>query len=393
MKDHKGEMIGALQLINSLDTKGNIIPFNVQDGLLIKALASQAAIALTNKNLIDELEALFESFIKMIADAIDEKSPYTGGHCRRVPELTIMLTEAVHDVKTGPMKDFKMTEDDRYELKIASWLHDCGKITTPEYVVDKATKLETIYDRIHEVDARFEIARRDIKLKKLQHQYDATVAEKPVDEALLMEFDEQLSQVTADQEFINKHNTGGEFMSSEDQDQVIEIANRYKITNYKNKTSPILSREEITNLQISRGTLNDEERRIINKHINVTIDMLNGLKLPKHLKNVPEIAGGHHERMDGKGYPKGLTRDQMSVQTRVMGIADIFEALTAADRPYKKAKTISESLSIMKRMKDTAHIDPDIFEIFVRDGIYLKYAETFLKDYQIDKVDIEELLA
>ena len=121
--------------------------------------------------------------------------------------------------------------------------------------------------------------------------------------------------------------------------------------------------------------------------------MLNRLNLPRHLKNVPEIAGFHHETMDGKGYPFGLTREQMSVQTRVMGIADIFEALTAADRPYKKAKRISESLAIMKRMKDNHHIDPDIFDIFIREGIYLKYAKAFLKDYQIDQIDIEELVS
>lgn len=393
MKDHKGDMIGALQLINALDTKGNIVPFNVQDGLLIKALASQAAVALTNKNLIDELEALFESFIKMIADAIDEKSPYTGGHCRRVPELTIMLTEAVHDAKTGPLKDFTMTEDDRYELKVASWLHDCGKITTPEYVVDKATKLETIYDRIHEVETRFEVARRDLEITLLNQKLAAAESGKALDKKHITHYEHTVKQLESDIEFITHHNTGGEFMPPEDQQRVTEIAARYKLTNLQKKTSPILSDNEVMNLQISRGTLNDEERQIINKHISVTIDMLKGLKLPRHLKNVPEIAGGHHERMDGKGYPLGLTREQMSVQTRVMGIADIFEALTAADRPYKKAKTISESLGIMKRMKDTNHIDPDIFEIFIRESIYLKYAKTFLKDYQIDHVNVEELLS
>jgi len=393
MKDHKGKMIGALQLINALDNNGNTIPFNMQDGLLIKALASQAAVALTNKNLITELEDLFESFIQMIADAIDEKSPYTGGHCRRVPELTIMLTEAVHAAKTGPLKDFNMTENDRYELKVASWLHDCGKITTPEYVVDKATKLETIYDRINEVNTRFEVVRRDIKIQQLQQELAAAKAGTALPESHGTDYQQRLIQTEEEQAFINRHNTGGEFMSEDDQQRVEDISRRYKITDHSGKQKDLLSDEETLNLQISRGTLNNEERQIINKHISVTIDMLNNLKLPAHLKNVPEIAGGHHERMDGKGYPKGLTRDQMSVQTRVMGIADIFEALTAADRPYKKAKLISESLAIMKRMKDTNHIDPDIFEIFIRDGIYLDYANKFLKEYQIDDVDVEGLLS
>lgn len=384
MKDHKGKMIGALQLINSIDDQGNIKAFNNSEALLVKSLASQAAIALTNNNLIDELEQLFESFIELIAAAIDEKSPYTGGHCRRVPELTIMLTEAIADLGTGPMKDFSLSDNDRYELKIAAWLHDCGKIVTPVHVVDKATKLETIHDRVDDVNNRFEIIRRDFKIKALEHQL--TNPTQP-----MIDYQQLLLQTEEDQAFINKHNTGSEFMSDEDQQRVATIASRYKITNHAGETVNLLSDEEVMNLQISRGTLNNDERQIINKHINVTIDMLNNLKLPEHLKNVPEIAGGHHERMDGKGYPNGLTREQMSIPARVMGIADIFEALTAADRPYKQAKPISEALSIMKRMKDTGHIDPDIFDVFVRERIYLDYANRFLLDSQIDEIDVTAL--
>jgi len=201
-----------------------------------------------------------------------------------------------------------------------------------------------------------------------------------------------MAQIATDQAFIRLHNKGGEFMTEEDQREVIEIAQRYQISNYQGETKSILSADEIENMQISRGTLKASEREIINKHIVVTIDMLKGLKLPKHLKNVPEIAGGHHERMDGKGYPFGLTKDQMSVQTRAMGIADIFEALTASDRPYKETKTITESLTIMKRMKDTGHIDPDIFDIFVRHEVYLDYADKFLVKAQIDQVNKDDFL-
>lgn len=392
MKDHHGQMIGALQLINALDEQGNTIPFNYQNALLVKSLTSQAAVALTNKNLIDELEQLFESFIELIAGAIDEKSPYTGGHCRRVPELTMMITNALHDTKQGALKDFSMSEDDRYELKIASWLHDCGKIATPEYVVDKATKLETIHDRVNEVNTRFSVIKRDLKINQLEARLEAKSNESKLTKSIQEDYQQQLYQIEEDQAFINKHNTGGEFMTEEDQRRIEDIANRYQITDHTGLKSNILSTEEVMNLQISRGTLNDEERQSINRHINVTIDMLTNLKLPNHLQNIPEIAGGHHERMDGKGYPNGLTREQMSVQARSMGIADIFEALTAADRPYKKAKTLSDSLSIMKHMKNSGHIDPDIFEIFVRDAVYLQYAKKFLKEYQIDDVDIEELL-
>ena len=387
MKDHHGQMIGALQLINALDDQGHTIPFSHKNALLVKALTSQAAVALTNKNLIDELEELFESFIELIADAIDEKSPYTGGHCRRVPELTIMITNALHANNEGVLKDFTMTDDDRYELKIAAWLHDCGKITTPEYVVDKATKLETIHDRIHEVDSRFEIARRDLKIKFLEQQIDNSSSSYSTEE-----YQQDLENLNSDQQFIRQHNTGGEFMTEEHQQRVVDIAHRYKITDFEGATANLLLDDEITNMQISRGTLNDEERQVINRHINVTIDMLKNLKLPKHLVNIPEIAGGHHERMDGKGYPFGLTREQMSVQARAMGIADIFEALTAADRPYKQAKTLSESFGIMKRMKDTGHIDPDIFDVFVRDEVFLDYAHKFLMKEQIDDVDVTQLL-
>ena len=392
MKDHKGEMIGALQLINALDEQGDIIPFSHQNSLLVKALASQAAIILTNKKLIDELELLFESFIEMLAGAVDAKSPYTGSHCRRVPELTIMLTNALNSVKKGPMKSFTMTEEDRYELKIAAWLHDCGKITTPEYVIDKATKLETIYDRIHEINARFETVRRDFKIKLLEQQLDAATNNQELNTDVFEQYKASLALIEDDQNFINRHNIGREFMNEEDQARITEIANRYEIIDYHERVSKFLSDDEVLNMQISRGTLTAEERKVINNHIDVTIDMLTALKLPKHLRNVPEIAGGHHERMDGKGYPKGLTIDQMSIQTRAMGIADIFEALTASDRPYKKAKTLSESLSIMKRMKDTGHIDPDIFNVFIEKQIYLDYANKFLDEEQCDAIDEHSLI-
>jgi len=392
MKDHKGDMIGALQLINALDEEGNVIAFSHQIATIVKALASQAAITLTNKSLVDELESFFESFIEILAGLIDEKSPYTGGHCRRVPELTIMLAEAVHAVKEGPLKNFSMTEDDRYELKVAAWLHDFGKITTPEYVVDKATKLETIFDRIHLIDARFETIRRDLEITQLKQQLAAAENGLLLSSELAAQYQQSMAQIATDQAFIRQHNSGGEFMTEDDQREVVEIAQRYQISNYQGEMKSILSADEIENMQISRGTLKASEREIINKHIIVTIDMLKGLKLPKHLKNVPEIAGGHHERMDGKGYPYGLTKDQMSVQTRAMGIADIFEALTASDRPYKQTKTITESLTIMKRMKDTGHIDPDIFDIFVRNEVYLDYAEKFLVKAQIDQVNKEDFL-
>jgi HD-GYP domain-containing protein (c-di-GMP phosphodiesterase class II) len=395
MKNHEAEIIGVLQLINCQDPgSGQIVAFSPSDQRLAESLASQAAIALTNRALINQLEHLFESFITLINEAIDEKSPYTGGHCQRVPQLTMMLAEAVNDTVDGPLAEFAMTEQDRYELRIAGLLHDCGKITTPVHVVDKATKLETIFDRINLVDTRFEVLKRDAEIdalnKKLELAREGGVEElnrRDRSYGIDEELRDTLRQIEEDRKFLRRCNIGAESMSKEEQDRVAQIGLGYKWRDPIGNTADFLTDDELKNLTISRGTLTQEEREIINHHIVSTIKMLEALPWPKHLRNVPEYAGGHHERMDGKGYPRGLTRDQMSIQARVMGIADIFEALTAKDRPYKKGKTLSESLHILGKFKLNGHIDPDLFDIFIRRRIYLKYAEQFLDADQIDVVD------
>jgi HD-GYP domain-containing protein (c-di-GMP phosphodiesterase class II) len=381
MANHEHEVIGVLQLINAQDPKtGEVVPFSPADQRLAESLASQAAIALTNRMLINQLEQLFESFIALINTAIDEKSPYTGGHCQRVPALTMLLAEAVSEAADGPLRDFKMTEKDRYELKIAGLLHDCGKVTTPVHVVDKATKLEGIYDRIHLIDTRFEILKRDAEIAMLKEgSHEARARHR-----------ERLRQIEEDRMFLRAANIGGERMRDEDVERIRRIAG-YRWTDVSGHEAKFLSDDELKNLTIRAGTLTAEERQVINHHIVATIKMLEALPWPRHLKNVPEYAGGHHERMDGKGYPKGLTREQMSWQARVMGIADIFEALTAKDRPYKKGKTLSESLEILGRMSLSGHIDPDLFDVFVRRGIYLRYAQMFLDEEQIDEVDVSKV--
>ncbi len=389
MKNHENEIIGVLQLLNATDPRsGEVVPFSSSDQRLAESLASQAAIALTNRMLIIQLEELFESFINLMNTAIDEKSPYTGGHCQRVPQLTMMLAEAVSEMREGPLAAFSMNDKDRYELKIAGLLHDCGKVTTPVHVVDKATKLETIYDRVHLIDTRFEVLKRDAEIELLKEK--ALLA---AHGALRAEFDaadarhrERIRRLDDDRAFLRACNVGGEAMRESDQERVRSIA-RYRWTDISGHEANFLSEDELQNLTIRAGTLTGEERQIINHHIVATIKMLEALPWPKHLKNVAEYAGGHHERMDGKGYPKGLTRTQMSVQARVMGIADIFEALTAKDRPYKKGKTLSESLEILGRFSLNGHIDPELFDVFVRKKVYRRYAELFLDKEQIDEVD------
>ena len=383
LKNHLGDIIGILQLINALDrTSGEIIGFDDISQHITEALASQAAIVLTKQRLIGDLENLFESLIQLIATAIDDKSPHTGGHCRRVPELTMMLAEAAHNTQHGYLKDFVMTDADRYELKIAGWLHDCGKITTPEYVIDKATKLQTIFDRIALIETRYEVVKRDAEIALLNAKLDALSANTPLSPAIEQAYLTKLAQLDSDLEFIRRANTGGEFMSEEDQARILALGTQH--WHLQDREEPLLTANEIENLNIARGTLTQAERDIINHHIVATIAMLEKIDFPKHLKNVPEYAGGHHEKMDGTGYPKGLSRDEMSIQARTMAIADIFEALTAKDRPYKLGKKLSEALAILKKMRDNQHIDPELHDAFIEQKVYLRYAEKFLDEYQID---------
>ena len=393
MRNHDHELIGVLQLINPHDpATGAVTTFSEADQSLAESLASQAAIALTNRLLITQLERLFESFVNLINLAIDEKSPYTGGHCQRVPALTMMLAEAVDATTEGPLAGFSMTDRDRYELKMAGLLHDCGKITTPVHVVDKATKLQTLYDRIGLVDTRFEVLKRDAELAALRRQ----LALRPVVDARaegqeLQALQHEIHALEEDREFLRGCNTGSESMRPEDQQRVRDIGAMRHWRNPQGVQTSFLTAEEVENLTIRAGTLNQAERDTINYHIVATIKMLETLPWPRHLKNVPEYAGGHHERMDGKGYPRGLTREQMSLQARMMGIADIFEALTAADRPYKSGMTLSQALAIMRRMRDNGHIDPDLFEVFVREGVHLRYGNEFLDAEQVDAVDMAAL--
>jgi len=387
MLNHENELIGVLQLINTKGEDQQIVEFSKVSQRIGESLASQAAIALTNNKLIGQFRELFESFINLMSEAIDKKSPYNGAHCRRVPTLTMMIADAACKANYGIFKDFTLDDDERYELRIAGLLHDCGKVTTPVHVIDKATKLETIFDRIHLINTRFEVLKRDAEITFLNQKIAAIESGNlsiipELEDAL----QQKISQYSSDQNFLRICNVGGEFMREEYKERLQIIAD-YRWIDPQGVETSFLTENEVYNLNIARGTLTAEERKIINDHIVVTIEMLEQLPYPRNLRRVPEYAGGHHERMDGKGYPKGLTREEMSLPARMMGIADIFEALSSKDRPYKKGKTLTECLQILGNMKLNHHIDPDLFDLFVSEKIYLRYANEFLDPEQIDDVD------
>ncbi|MDX2128919.1 MAG: HD domain-containing phosphohydrolase [Chloroherpetonaceae bacterium] len=397
MLNHQKEVIGVIQLINKkkdaslkLNTPEEadsiVIPFTRKDERLISSLASQAAVTLENQILFESHKILLESFIRLIAEAIDKKSAYTGGHCNRVPILTEMLAKAAVESTSEPFKEFSLTSEQWYELHIAAWLHDCGKVVTPVHVMDKATKLETIYDRINTVKARFEVLKRDAQIDYLTALQRNGKSHDQID----AEYQATLKSIEEDSKFIEEVNIGGEFLSDEKIARIKSIGAR-KIKMNGTETT-LLTEEEVYNLSIRRGTLSNEERKIINDHIVVTIEMLEKLPFPRNLLRVPEYAGGHHEKMDGTGYPKGLTKDQMSIPARIMAIADVFEALTAVDRPYKKGKTLSESMNIMAKMKEEHHLDPELLDLFVTSGVYKEYAKKFMQPELIDEVDETRIL-
>lgn len=389
LRNHENEIIGVLQLLNAQDKENQIIAFSKETQKIIESLASQAAVALTNTQLIKGLSDLLEAFIKVIAGAIDEKSPYTGGHIRRVAEITLMIAEAIHKTKKGRFAQINFSQENMNELKVASWLHDIGKITTPEYVVDKAKKLETIYDRINTVATRFEILKRDVKIEFLE-QKAKLISEGKTKEAQVLEVELQskISEIEDDCGFLKQVNVGGEFLSDDKVERIVSIAKKYRVTIGCEEQS-FLSENEVYNLSIRKGTLTPEERNIINHHIVVTIDMLESLPYPKKLRNVPEFAGGHHETLTGSGYPKGLTEDELSLEAKIMAVADIFEALTAQDRPYKEGKKMSEAIRILGFFVKDRHIDGDILKVFIESGYCADYAKNELHPNQLDAFEFE----
>jgi len=391
LRNHEEEIVGALQLMNSRDPNADqLAAFSEEDREVAESLASQAAVALTKQSLVDSFKALFEGLIQLIVRAVDEKSPYTGDHCRRVPILTELIAQAACDVSEGPLKNFSLTEEERYELRIGALLHDCGKVTTPVHVVDKATKLETLFDRIHLVDTRFEILKRDAEIRTLRRLAGLPESPAPLPGDAGAALARELHQLDEERAFLRACNIGSERMNPDDMQRVRAIAASHRWRTPEGQESAFLSAEEVENLTVTRGTLNEREREIINHHVVATINMLQDLPYPKSLRRVPEIAGAHHERLDGSGYPQGLQGAQVSMQARILGLADVFEALTARDRPYKKGRSLREALSILGAMRDAHQIDSDLFDLFVNQRIYLRYAVECLTPEQIDDQELAQ---
>ncbi len=389
MRNHEGELIGTLQ-VGRNKAKAGIHVFGEEERRLFEALSAQGALALTKNHLIEGMRNMMMSMTEIFAMAVDEKSAYTGAHCRRVPDLTMWLAESAEKATTGSLAEFNPTEAEVFELKVAALLHDCGKVVTPTHIMDKATKLETIYDRIGLLDQRIETIDRDMRLAYLQQEHEAgSHSLDPT--ALPEELAQRLTELRDDQAFLRFCNKGSENMSDADCDRVRSIASKYRLQDTAGQAVPLLNDEELENLTIKYGTLTAGERKIINEHINITIQMLEGLDYPKGLRQVPKLAGAHHERMDGKGYPFGLTRSEIPVGGRIMGIADVFEAVTDGDRPYKEAKSLQESLEILGRMAATGHLDQELFQLFIDDEVYLRFAYVHMAPERIRPVDFSKI--
>jgi HD-GYP domain-containing protein (c-di-GMP phosphodiesterase class II)/HAMP domain-containing protein len=382
---------GLLVLAGTEPTLASLGAERTQSALRI--LADQGAASIRIAELITNLRNLFEGVVQLTVEAIDEKSPYTGDHCRRVPILTELLADAACAAGEGPLKDFSLSAEERYELKIAALLHDCGKVTTPVHVMDKATKLEAITDRIELVRTRAEILRRELELEHLRAALRAAGAESAIDDGAL---ESARAALADDLAFLETCNQGGEFMAASLRERVDAIHARHAWQDTGGVRRELVTAEEAENLKISRGTLNAAERQAIEQHVTTTIRLLEQIPFPPEMRGVPFIAGAHHERLDGTGYPNRLGREQLPMQARILGLADVFEALTAKDRPYKPGRTLSETLRTMQDMVDRGHLDADLYEVFLYKKIHLHYAAEHMDPHQIDgphQAELEQLSA
>ncbi|WP_071628156.1 HD domain-containing phosphohydrolase [Poseidonibacter lekithochrous] len=368
--NHENDVIGVLQLINKEKDLTNIIPFDASDERIIKALAGQAAMALTNSQLINSLEEFIAAFITTIGHAIDAKSPHTKNHIEKVAKISNLLAQAINDDKTI-YKDIEYSIDDFKQIEIAAWMHDIGKISMPESIIEKSTKLQTLFDRIELIKERFEVLKRDTKIDYLEGKISKE------------EYEEKELQLSDDCKFLETANIGEEFMDDSKLERIIKIS---KYTYMKNgKEEEFLTKNELNNLSIRRGTLTDQEKRMMNSHAQLSLDMLEELPFPKKYSEVLNIAANHHEKLNGKGYPRGLSEKDLTLEDKIMILADIFEALTSSDRPYKDGKKLSEVFKILSFMVKDYEIDGELLKFFHEHEVLKEYSHQELKHTQIDE--------
>ena len=377
MKNHDNDVIGVLQLLNAKNPINNkVIEFSQDYENLSESLASQAAVSITNAKLISNMTELFEAFVKVMATAIDEKSPVTGGHIRRVADLTLTMAEVIHNYDEGVFKDKKFSPDQMYELRIAAYMHDIGKVTSPVEIVEKAKKLQTIFDRIHYIRLRMDYMIQKVELDGQRKKIELLEKKADSSEIKKIELDsekkiQELKEIRA---FINKCNEPGEFLEDETLERLKEISQRTYLDN-EGQDQPFITDDELVNLSIRRGSITEAERKKMQDHAAVTLRMLKQIPFTKKLKNIPSFAGAHHEFINGKGYPLGLKGDEIPFEGRLMAVTDIAEALTASDRPYKKAMPLDTVYRILRSMAKNEELDNDMVELFISEEIYKIYQE------------------
>ena len=384
--NHENEMIGILQLINKKNIYGETTTFDSFDEESTQALASQASIAIVNSKLIHDLETSFELFIRTVAGAIDAKSHHIGEHVRRVSKIADMIAKAIHNSDEGYYKNIHYTKQDLKQIHLAGLLHDVGKIATPEYIMDKSKKLERIFDRIAVIDERVEILKRDIKIKYLEKEVAALKNQETLPSTMDDEKNRELLELDTIKTFLHKANIGTEYLESDKITKLQLLAE--KTYQFNGDTVHFLRGDELENLSIPRGTLTDDERNIIRKHAQVTVDILSAIPFPKVLSQVPDIACNHHEKLDGTGYPRKLTREELTLEDQIMILADMFEALSASNRAYKEPNSMTEISSILKDLIKSKHMDKELVQFFFDSGIYREYAQSELKPEQQDTVNI-----
>ena len=372
-------MIGVLQLLNATNfTTGDVTTFSQDYESLTESLASQAAVSITNAKLISNMAELFEAFVKVMATAIDEKSPVTGGHIRRVADLTLTMADVIHNTKEGPYKDITFTQDQIYELRIAAYMHDIGKVTSPVEIVEKAKKLQTIFDRIQYIRLRMTYISQKIKLDGQNAQIE--LLKNGSDPKKLNDLDKEtqvkLKEIKEIREFINKCNEPGEFLDDEVIDR-LKVISQMTYTDDEHVQQPFLTEDELLNLSIRRGSITETERKKMQDHAAVTLKMLKQIPFTKKLKNIPDFAGAHHEFINGKGYPLGLKGDEIPFEGKLMAVTDIAEALTASDRPYKKAMPLETVYRILRSMAEKEELDNTLVELFIEKEVYKIYQQKY----------------